>query len=170
PRRLPGAALRTSRSARAGERGLPAEPRRARAGRAHSGGVRASRSARRGGHRGRRPDGGLSGGVPCAGAAAGDAGGGGQGPGARRLSVALPLAATLAIQTLLSFTMYCAPVMAPAAAPELGISPAAIGYFVTFAFLGAAFGTMTGGGWVGRFGPIRVSQAGLVICGLGIVV
>lgn len=66
--------------------------------------------------------------------------------------------------------MYCAPVMAPAAAPALGVSPAAIGYFVTFAYLGAAFGTMTGGGWVGRFGPIRVSQAGLVICGLGLAV
>ena len=57
--------------------------------------------------------------------------------------------------------MYCAPVMAPVAAPLLGVSPAAVGYFVTTAYLGSMIGTATAGGWVERFGPIRVSQAGM---------
>src|SRR4051812_49899487 len=66
--------------------------------------------------------------------------------------------------------MYCAPVMAPAAAPLLGVAPAAIGYFVTAAYLGSMIGTATAGGWVERFGPIRVSQAGMLVCGCGLAI
>lgn len=66
--------------------------------------------------------------------------------------------------------MYCAPVMAPVAAPALGVSPAAVGYFVTAAYLGSMVGTATAGGWVSRFGPIRVSQAGMILCGLGLAI
>jgi MFS family permease len=60
--------------------------------------------------------------------------------------------------------------MAPAAAPALGVAPAAVGYFVTVVYLGSMIGTVTAGGWVGRFGPILASQAGLVLClvGLGV--
>jgi MFS family permease len=78
------------------------------------------------------------------------------------------VAVTLAIQTLVSTTMYCAPVMAPAAAPSLGVAPAAVAYFVTTAYLGSMIGTATAGGWVARFGPIRVSQAGMLLCGCGL--
>ena len=60
--------------------------------------------------------------------------------------------------------------MAPAAAPALGVAPAAVGYFVTVVYLGSMVGTVTAGGWVGRFGPILVSQAGLVLCLLGLAV
>lgn len=66
--------------------------------------------------------------------------------------------------------MYCAPVMAPAAAPLLGVAPAAVGYFVTFAYVGSMIGTVTAGGWVARFGPIRVSQVGMLLCGCGLAV
>jgi MFS family permease len=66
--------------------------------------------------------------------------------------------------------MYCAPVMAPAAAPSLGVTPAAVGYFVTLAYVGSMIGTVTGGGWVARFGPIRVSQFGLFLCACGLAV
>jgi MFS family permease len=66
--------------------------------------------------------------------------------------------------------MYCAPVMAPAAAPLLGVTPAAVGYFVTVAYLGSMIGTVTAGGWVARFGPIRVSQAGMLLCGCGLAI
>ena len=64
--------------------------------------------------------------------------------------------------------MYCAPVMAPAAAPLLGVAPAAVGYFVTVAYFGSMIGTATAGGWVERFGPIRVSQVGMLLCGCGL--
>ena len=66
--------------------------------------------------------------------------------------------------------MYCAPVMAPAAAPLLGLAPAAVGYFVTAAYVGSMICTVTAGGWVARFGPIRVSQAGMLLCGGGLAV
>ena len=66
--------------------------------------------------------------------------------------------------------MYCAPVMAPAAAPSLGVSAATVGYFVTAAYLGSMIGTVTAGGWVARFGPIRVSQVGMLLCGCGLAV
>lgn len=54
--------------------------------------------------------------------------------------------------------------MAPAAAPALGVSPAAVGYFVMLVYVGSMIGTVTAGGWVGRFGPILVSQVGLALC------
>jgi len=60
--------------------------------------------------------------------------------------------------------------MAPAAAPALGVAPAAVGYFVTVVYLGSMIGTVTAGGWVGRFGPILVSQAGLALCCAGLAV
>lgn len=66
--------------------------------------------------------------------------------------------------------MYCAPVMAPAAAPLLGVAPATVGYFVTVAYLGSMIGTVTAGGWVARFGPIRVSQVGMLLCGSGLAI
>ena len=60
--------------------------------------------------------------------------------------------------------------MAPAAAPALGVAPAAVGYFVTTVYLGSMIGTATAGGWVTRFGPILVSQAGLALCFVGLAV
>jgi MFS family permease len=78
-------------------------------------------------------------------------------------SVALPLAATLAVQTLVALAVYCAPVMAPVAAPSLGVAPSAIGYFIALVYLGSMLGSVTSGGWVARFGPIRVSQIGLAL-------
>jgi MFS family permease len=58
--------------------------------------------------------------------------------------------------------------MAPAAAPMLGVNAATVGYFVAVVYVGSMIGTVSAGGWVGRFGPIRVSQAGLILCALGL--
>ena len=82
----------------------------------------------------------------------------------------LPLAVTLAIQTLVAVAVYCAPVMAPVAAPDLQLPPSAIGWFIAIVYLGSMVGSVTAGGWVARFGPIRVSQVGLALClaGLGL--
>jgi MFS family permease len=82
--------------------------------------------------------------------------------------VLLPLSVTLAIQTLVAFAIYCAPVMAPVAGPALGVSPAAVGYYIAVAYLGSMLGSAAAGGWVARFGPIRVSQAGLLLCLAGL--
>lgn len=58
--------------------------------------------------------------------------------------------------------------LAPAAAPLLGVSPATVAYFVTFTYAGCMIGSSVAGGWVTRFGPIRVSQLGLVSCSAGL--
>jgi MFS family permease len=82
--------------------------------------------------------------------------------------IALPLAITFAIQTLTALAVFCAPVMAPVAAPALGVSPSAIGYFITATYLGSMVGTVFAGGTVARLGPIRVSQLGLALCLAGL--
>jgi MFS family permease len=83
--------------------------------------------------------------------------------------IALPLAITFGVQTLVAFAVYCAPVMAPVAGPLLGFSPAAVGYYIAATYLGSMIGSAIAGGWVARFGPIRVSQTGLAFCLLGLL-
>ena len=78
---------------------------------------RAGRGARRGRGAGRRRDDRLPGRVPRAGADRRAC----ARPAEPDVVSSLPLAATLAIQTLVSTAVYCAPVMAPAAAPALGV-------------------------------------------------
>ena len=82
--------------------------------------------------------------------------------------IAFPLAITFAIQTLVALAVYSAPVMAPVAGPALGFSPAAVGYYIAASYLGSMIGSAAAGGWVARFGPIRVSQAGLALCFCGL--
>jgi len=80
----------------------------------------------------------------------------------------LPVAVTLAIQTLVAFAIYSTPVMAPVATREIGVQAAAIGYFIAVAYVGSMLGSAAAGGWVARFGPIRVSQVGLALCLAGL--
>jgi MFS family permease len=74
---------------------------------------------------------------------------------------------TFAVQAAVSVALYGAPVMAPAAAGAFQVSPSAVGYFITIAYIGCMMGTLTAGTWVARFGPIRVSQVGLVASLIG---
>lgn len=89
--------------------------------------------------------------------------------GAALGAIALPLAVTIAVQTAVALVVYGAPVMAPVAAPDLGVTPAWIGYFVSLVYVGSMFGSLVAGGLVARFGPIRMSQIGLMLCLLGIL-
>ncbi|HTP60665.1 MAG TPA: MFS transporter [Burkholderiales bacterium] len=82
--------------------------------------------------------------------------------------IAFPLAVTFAIQTLVAFAVYSAPVMAPVAGPALGFSAAAVGYYIAGSYFGSMIGSAAAGGWVARFGPIRVSQAALTLCFCGL--
>jgi len=84
--------------------------------------------------------------------------------------LALPLVITLAIQTLVAFAVYCAPVMAPVAGPALGFSAAAVGYYIAGSYFGSMLSSAFSGGWIARFGPIRASQIGLALafCGLAL--
>jgi len=82
--------------------------------------------------------------------------------------IAFPLLVTFAIQALVAFAVYSAPVMAPVAGPALGVAPSAVGYYIAASYLGSMLGSAAAGGWVARFGPIRVSQAALALCCLGL--
>ena len=85
---------------------------------------------------------------------------------ARRIAV--PLLVTFAIQTLVALAVYSAPVMAPVAGPALGFPAAAVGYYIAGSYFGSMIGSAAAGGWVARFGPIRVSQAALALCFCGL--
>src|SRR3546814_14353610 len=49
-------------------------------------------------------------------------------------------------------------VMAPAAAPAFGIEPSWIGFYSGVMYIGAVASTLVSGGFVARWGPIRVCQ------------
>ncbi len=76
----------------------------------------------------------------------------------------LPVSVTLAIQTLVAIAVFSAPVMAPVAGPDLGVQAAWIGYYIAFVYIGSMSGSVAAGALVSRYGPIRMSQAGLVSC------
>ena len=79
-----------------------------------------------------------------------------------------PVAVTLTIQTLVAVAVYSAPVMAPVAGPALGVPAAWVGYYIAIVYAGSMLGSVTAGGLVARFGPIRMSQAGLASCCIGL--
>jgi predicted MFS family arabinose efflux permease len=79
-----------------------------------------------------------------------------------------PLAVTLAIQALVSMALITVPVMAPVLARDLGISGALVGIYVGVVYAAAMFSSLSAGAAVRRFGAIRVSQAGLLLCAAGI--
>jgi len=80
----------------------------------------------------------------------------------------LPLLATLFIQAMVAMALLTLPVMAPVAAKDLGVSPAMVGFYVSITYAGAMFASLTSGTTVSRFGPIRVSQLGLLLCAIGL--
>ncbi|MDB5945048.1 MAG: major facilitator superfamily 1 [Ramlibacter sp.] len=81
----------------------------------------------------------------------------------------LPLLTTLTIQALVSMAVLTPPVIAPVIALALGVSAAYTGLFVALAYAGAMVGSLAAGAGVARFGAIRVSQAGLVLCAAGLL-
>jgi MFS family permease len=80
----------------------------------------------------------------------------------------LPLVATLFIQAMVAMALLTLPVMAPVAAKALEVSPALVGVYVAMTYAGAMFASLTSGTTVGRLGPIRVSQYGLILCAMGL--
>lgn len=84
-------------------------------------------------------------------------------------SLVVPIGLTLAVQTLVAVAMYSAPVMAPVAGPkDLGVPASWVGYYIAIGYIGSMLGSLMAGGLVARYGPVRVSQAGLVSCLLGL--
>jgi MFS family permease len=78
------------------------------------------------------------------------------------------LAVTLTIQVFTSLAGAATAVLAPAIAPALGIPPQMIGVFVGLMYAGGMAGSLASGGFIERFGAIRVSQACVLLCATGV--
>jgi MFS family permease len=78
------------------------------------------------------------------------------------------LIATLAIQIFTSLTSSAPAVLAPALAGDLGITSKWIGVFVGLIYSGAMLGSLVCGGFIAKYGAIRVSQACVLFCATGI--
>jgi MFS family permease len=79
-----------------------------------------------------------------------------------------PLTITLAIQAMVSMALLTLPAMAPKVAQALATSPTYIGIYIALAYIGAMAASLGSGATVARYGAIRVSQAGLLICAVGL--
>ena len=80
----------------------------------------------------------------------------------------LPLLVTLAVQAMVSMALLTVPVMATVVAQALGVSATLTGVYVAIAYIGAIFASLASGSAVARFGAIRVSQVGLLLCAAGL--
>ncbi len=81
----------------------------------------------------------------------------------------LTLGLTLVIQAMVSMALLSLPVMAPVVAPDMHVSPAMVGVYVSMTYAGAMFASLMGGAAVNRLGAIRVSQCGLLMCAAGLL-
>jgi MFS family permease len=84
--------------------------------------------------------------------------------------VLLPLALTLAVQSLTSMAMIAPLVMAPVAALELGVSPQGVGWFVTLEYSFAMASGLACGLLIWRYGPVRVCQIAVCLAATGLAV
>ncbi len=79
------------------------------------------------------------------------------------------LAVTLAIQAFTALAATATAVLAPEIGPAVGLNPKLIGVFVGVLYLGAMLASLASGGFIERYGPIRVSQVCTILCALGLV-
>ncbi len=79
------------------------------------------------------------------------------------VQVVRALAATLAVQAMVTMATLTVPVFAPEAADDIGLAAANIGIFASLVYAGAMTASLLSGGIVPRYGPILMSQAGLAI-------
>ncbi|HWI81904.1 MFS transporter [Ramlibacter sp.] len=80
-----------------------------------------------------------------------------------------PLSVTLAIQAMVAMALLTLPAIAPKVADAVGVSAVYIGLYIAVVYAGAMAASLASGAAVARYGSIRVSQAGLLLCALGLV-
>ena len=88
------------------------------------------------------------------------------GSGARTALVAL--AATLLIQMYTAFSATATAVLAPEIARDFDVPARWIGVFIGIVYAGGMFASLACGGFIERYGAIRVSQASVACCAIGI--
>lgn len=79
------------------------------------------------------------------------------------------LTVTMAIQAMVAMASLTIPAVAPAFAGRLGASVSLLGFYVALVYVGAILSSLMSGQAVRRYGAIRVSQAGLLFCTLGLL-
>jgi len=94
----------------------------------------------------------------------------GAAPRSDRARDAATLPVTVAIQVLVVFASMRLPVAAPVMAARLSFPVTQTGTFMAAMFAASMLATLCAGPLVARFGAIRVSQGGLLLCGLGFAV
>lgn len=82
--------------------------------------------------------------------------------------VVIPLTATLVTQALVSMVAFAAPIFAPTAAEDIGISATSVGFYIGLIYITSMFSSLWSGDFIGRYGALRVSQVCLFICGFGL--
>jgi MFS family permease len=82
--------------------------------------------------------------------------------------IVVPVAVTLAIQAMVSGAVFTPPVLAPVAAAQLGVAASSVGLSTVLIYLSAAFAAPASGGVIARLGPMRTSQACLVLVAMGL--
>ncbi len=70
---------------------------------------------------------------------------------------------------MVAMALLTLPVMAPVVADAMQVSPALVGLYVSVTYAGAMVSALMGGATVARWGAIRVSQWGLMLCALGLL-
>jgi len=68
-----------------------------------------------------------------------------------------------AVQMLSTIAFNIAAVLAPAAAPALGVAADDVAYYVSIVYLVSIFSAMAGGPMALRLGPVRLTQCGLLV-------
>jgi MFS family permease len=82
--------------------------------------------------------------------------------------VVFPLVVTLAIQAMAAMASVTVPVLAPVASADTGIALSYLGVFMAIFYVGGMVSSLASGDFILRYGPIRVSQCCLVLCGIGL--
>lgn len=80
----------------------------------------------------------------------------------------IALAATLTIQVYASFAATATAVLAPEIARDFNVEARWIGVFVGIVYAGGMLASLASGGFIERYGPIRVSQGCIGLCAIGV--
>ncbi len=81
---------------------------------------------------------------------------------------AVALIVTLAIQMFTALTVSAIAVLAPEIARSFALPPNLVGVFVGMVYLGSMTASLASGGFIERYGAIRVSQCAVLLCAAGI--
>lgn len=87
----------------------------------------------------------------------------------QRKGIIVPLMVTLVVQAMVSMVAVTVPVLAPSAAPDIGVSPTSVGIYVSIMYIGSMMSSLCCGDFILRYGGLRVSQICLGLCGIGLM-